>query len=294
MAADSETHFRRVAILGTGLIGGSFGLAVRRLLKGARVVGWDREQVLQQAEVTGAIQEGIVDLDRALAGADLVYLALPVGITLELLPEISRRVGAHALVTDACSTKRTVCRAATRHFQEGSARFLGGHPMAGKEVAGVVHADAELFRGAKYVLIGEQSASSPPDARVSAFVALLELLGARPMWLDAETHDWAVAIVSHLPQLVSVAVAGVVRDETDETGLPLTLAGPGLRDALRLAGSPYDLWRDIGLSNADNIARALDRVAQAIEHLRTRLASRELEDEFAAANELYETLRDLQ
>ena len=166
--------------------------------------------------------------------------------------------------------------------------------MAGKEVAGVAHAHAELFRGAKYVLIGEQSESSSPDTRVSAFVALLELLGARPVWLDAETHDWAVAIVSHLPQLVSVALAGVVRDETDETGLPLTLGGPGLRDALRLAGSPYDLWRDIGLSNADNITRALDRVTQAIEHLRTRLASRELEDEFAAANELYKTLRDLQ
>jgi prephenate dehydrogenase len=249
---------------------------------------------LRQAETAGAIREGIADLDRALAGADLVYLALPVGITLELLPEVSRRAETRALVTDACSTKRTVCRAAARYFQEGSARFLGGHPMAGKEVAGVVHADAELFRGAKYVLIGEQNENSPPDARLSTFVAVLESLGARPVWLDAETHDWAVAIVSHLPQLVSVALAGVIRDETDETGLPVTLAGPGLRDALRLAGSSYEVWRDIGLSNADNIARALDRVAQAIEHLRTRLSSRELEDEFAAANELYKMLRDLQ
>ncbi len=294
MTADADAHFRRVAIVGTGLIGGSFGLAVRRLLKDACVVGWDREHVLRQAERAGAIQEGVVDLNRVLTGADLVYLALPVGSTLELLPEIARRAERHALVSDACSTKRTVCRAAARHFQEGSARFLGGHPMAGKEVAGVAHVDAELFRGAKYALISEQDESSPPDVRVSTFVALLESLGARPVWLDAETHDWAVAIVSHLPQLVSVALAGVVRDEMDETGLPVALAGPGLRDALRLAGSPYELWRDIGLSNTDNIARALDRVAQAIEHIRTRLASRELEAEFAAANELYKTLRDLQ
>jgi prephenate dehydrogenase len=121
-----------------------------------------------------------------------------------------------------------------------------------------------------------------------------ELFGAVPIWLDAETHDWAVAIVSHLPQLVSVALAGVVREETDETGLPVALAGRGLRDLLRLAGSPYPMWRDIALTNTDNMARALDRLAQAIEHLRTRLRSRELEDEFAAANELYKMLRDLQ
>lgn len=294
MAADSEAHFRRVAILGTGLIGGSFGLAVRRVLKGARVIGWDKEHVLREAEATGAIEEGIAHLDRAVAGADMVYVALPVGITLELLPEIARRAEPYVLVSDACSTKRAVCRAAARHFREGSARFLGGHPMTGKEVAGIAHADAELFRGTKYALIGEASENNQSEPRVASFVALLESLGARPIWLDAETHDWAVAIVSHLPQLISVALAGVVHDETDETGLPVTLAGPGLRDALRLAGSPYEVWRDIGLTNTDNIARALDRVAQAIEHVRTRLSSRELEDEFAVANELYKTLRDLQ
>ncbi len=302
MATAAEAHFRRVAILGTGLIGGSFGLAVRRVLKEARVVGWDHEHVLGRAEQAGAIHEGIAEFDRAFAGADLVYVALPVGLTIELLPEIARRAEPHALVTDACSTKKAVCRAAAKHFQESAARFLGGHPMTGKEVAGVAHADAELFRGARYALIGEASENSTSDAgsagtqdaRVAGFVALVESLGAQPRWLDAETHDWAVAIVSHLPQLVSVALAGVVRDEMDETGLPVTLAGPGLRDTLRLAGSSYEIWRDIGLTNTDNIARALDRVAQAIEHLRTRLASRELEDEFTAANELYKLLQDLQ
>jgi prephenate dehydrogenase len=111
------------------------------------------------------------------------------------------------------------------------------------------------------------------------------------VWLDAETHDWAAAIASHLPQLLSVALAGVVRDETDETGLPLALAGQGLRDMVRLAGSPYEVWRDVCLTNTDNIARALDRLAQAVDHVRTRLASRELQDEFAAANELYKMLR---
>ncbi len=290
MTDGPAARFRRLALLGTGLIGGSFGLAVRKHFPDARVIGWDREEVLRQAESRGAVHEGCADLGRAVAGADLIYVALPVGLTLELLPEIARRAESQTLVTDACSTKAALCKAAARHFRSG-AQFLGGHPMAGKEGSGIGAADGELFRGAQYALIGE---ASDADPRVQAFAGVVEAIGARPVWLDAETHDWAVAIVSHLPQLVSLALAGVVREETDETGLPLTLAGRGLHDALRLAGSPYAVWRDITLTNTENIRRALDRVIQAIDHLRMRLASRELEYDFDAANEVYKMLRDLQ
>lgn len=180
-----------------------------------------------------------------------------------------------------------ICRAAKDKFA-GGARFLGGHPMAGKEQPGIDRADAELFRGAPYALI---AAESETDSRVAGFSEVVRTIGARPVWCDAETHDWSVGIVSHLPQLVSVALARVVQDETDETGLPLSLAGPGLKDLLRIAGSPYGLWRDIVLTNKDNISHALDRLTQAIDHLRTRLTSKELEREFQAANELYAALR---
>lgn len=289
-----EALFRRVAVLGAGLIGGSFGLAVRKCLPDIRLTGWDKEAVLRQAEASGALHESSADLSRAVAEADLVYVALPVGLTIEILPELAGRVGPQALVTDACSTKTAVCAAAAKLFtpsNQRAARFLGGHPMAGKEVPGVAHADAELFRGAKYALIG---AADDADSRVRAFAALVARIGGAPVWLDAETHDWAVAIVSHLPQLLSVALAGVIREEIDETGLPVTLAGRGLLDALRLAGSPYSMWCDICLTNTENIARSLDRLGQALDHLRMRLTSRELEDEFAAANELYKILRELQ
>ena len=114
------------------------------------------------------------------------------------------------------------------------------------------------------------------------------------MWLDAAAHDRAVAIVSHLPQLLAVALAGVVRGQTDETGLPVTLAGRGLRDALRLAGSPYSVWRDIILTNSDNLQPALESLIQSLEQLRVSLRSRVLEEEFAAAGELYKILRELQ
>ncbi len=290
-------HFRRVAILGTGLIGGSFALALRKYSPDSIVVGWDRGHVLRQALERGAIHEGFAELSLAMAGADLIYVALPVGQTIELLPEIARLALSEALVTDASSTKRSVCSVAAESFRGWSAQFLGGHPMAGKEVSGIAAADAELFRGSKYALIppsDENAARSAENPRAAKFVAWIEKMGAEPVWLDAEGHDRAAAIVSHLPQLLSVALAGVVRNQTDETGLPVTLAGRGLRDALRLAGSPYSVWRDIILTNSDNLDRVLDLMIQALEQLRGDLRTRALEDEFAAAGELYKILRDLQ
>jgi prephenate dehydrogenase len=160
--------------------------------------------------------------------------------------------------------------------------------MAGKQNSGFGHADAELFRGAPYALIGS---GENLDERATHFKSLLDTIGAQIVWCDAETHDWAVGIVSHLPQLAAIALARVVADETDETGLPLALAGQGLQDTLRLAGSPYGVWRDIVLTNKENVGRSLDRLAQAVEYLRTHLASKDLEREFETANELYKLLR---
>jgi len=289
--------FRRVAIIGTGLIGGSFALAFRKHFPDSIVVGWDKPSVLRHALERSAIHEGIPDLSLAAAGADLIYVALPVGHTIELLPEIARLAGPNALVTDAASTKRSVCAVASDAFHEVSAHFLGGHPMAGKEISGIEAADANLFRGSKYALIRpseKEEANNGREQRVAPFVTVIEKLGAEPVWLDAEAHDRAAAVVSHLPQLLSVALAGVVRDQTDETGLPVTIAGRGLRDALRLAGSPYSVWRDIILTNSDNLERVLDQMIQALEQVRSDLRTRALEEEFTAAGELYKILRDLQ
>jgi len=281
--------FQRIAILGTGLIGCSFGLAVRRALPEARVVGWDSADVLRAAATRGAIEMGISELRDAVANADLIYLALPIGATLELLPAVAKHAAPEALVTDACSVKVAIARATAEHFR-GETRFLGGHPLAGKEAGGIANADADLFRGARYALTAEKNDSDP---RVQRFVELLAAIGAEPVWLDAETHDRAVAFISHLPQLAAVALAGVLRDAADDSGLPLTLACPGARDTLRLAGSPYALWRDICLANRENISAALDRLSQALDQLRTQLSSRELEAEFETANEVYKILRQM-
>jgi prephenate dehydrogenase len=257
------------------------------------VGGWDRADVARAAQATGAFDEVFSgELALALREADLVFLALPIGVTLDLLPEVVRGVPHHTLVTDACSTKARVVQAAEQLFAKQPAPlFLAGHPMAGREVAGIAHADADLFRGAAYALIGE--ATGYRDPRVSAFVKLLEKIGARPIWLGAQQHDYAVGMASHLPQLVAVALASFLYDRLDENGLPITLAGPGLRDSLRLAGSPYSTWRDIVLTNREVLSAALDLLARRMDDLRERLSSRELEADFDAANELYRLLRGL-
>ena len=283
----STVPFRRAAIIGTGLIGGSFALALRKQIPGVFLTGYARPDSLRQARERGVIDEATSSFENAVRGADLVYVALPIGAAIEALPAIAAAAEPHALITDAGSTKSAICSAARNHFR-GGARFLGGHPMAGKEVSGVEPADAELFRNAPYALI---AAESEPDARVKHFVELIRAMGSRPVWSDAETHDWAVGIVSHLPQLLSVALANVVQYETDETGWPLTLAGPGLQDMLRLSGSSYEVWRDVFLTNTENVSRALDRLGQAIDHIRMCLTSKDLESEFQTANELYKLLR---
>jgi prephenate dehydrogenase len=282
----------RIAVLGTGLIGGSFALALRKHATDLRIVGWDRPDVARAARSSAAFDDTFSDLDTALRAADLVYIALPIGVTLDLLPEIARLAPRRALVTDACSTKLRIVEGAAEVFSQPPAPFfLAGHPMAGRELSGIDHADADLFQDAPYALIGEST--GPRDPRVSAFLKLLEKIGARVMWLGAQQHDYAVGLASHLPQLVAVGLASFLYDRLDENGLPITVAGSGLRDSLRLAGSPYATWRDIVLTNRDVLSAALDLLTQRLDDLRERLGSRELEADFDSANELYRLLRGL-
>jgi prephenate dehydrogenase len=315
------THLiNRVSVLGSGLIGGSFALALRKFTEGMHITVWDRPDTAARAKELGAADEIFSgELAPAIQNADLIYVALPISTTLDVLPEIARHAPRHALITDACSTKARIANAAEELFNscEGPL-FLGGHPMAGKEVAGIANADANLFRDTTYAFIGESTravdddavetavstspgARSPSDRhtaevlcsdpRVAALLKIVQKIGARPLWLGAQQHDYAVGMASHLPQLAAVALASFLYDHLDENGLPIALAGPGLRDSLRLAGSPYSTWRDIVLTNREVLSAALDLFARRLDELREKLASRELEGDFDAANELYKLLR---
>ncbi|MEJ2006609.1 MAG: prephenate dehydrogenase/arogenate dehydrogenase family protein [Acidobacteriota bacterium] len=286
----SEPFFRRISIIGLGLIGGSWALALKKLGYAARRVGYDRPEVLERAMQSGAVHEGARDLGEAVRGADLVVLATPVGKILDLLPRLKSSVPSQALVTDVGSTKRLIMQRA-KELLAGGPLFLGGHPLAGKERSGFEHADAALFENACYAIV-PSSAGIMDDKRVKAFVGLVESLGARPYVTDAAGHDLAVAYLSHLPQLLSSGLASMVAEKVERGSLPLELAGSGFRDLTRLAESPYSLWRDICLTNIENIQSALEAMIQKLDNIKTQLSSRELENEFDQARKLREGLRE--
>jgi len=285
----TEPFFKRISIIGLGLIGGSWTLALKKLGHPARRVGYDVPAVLEQAIESGAVHEGAKDAAAAVQDADLVILATPVAKILDLLEQLKSSAPPQALITDVGSTKRLITERA-REWPAGSPLFLGGHPLAGKELSGFQSADAALFQNARYALV-PSSAAVMEDARVKAFVRLVRSLGAEPWVMDAAAHDRAVAYLSHLPQLLSTGLAGLVAEKAGHGNLPLELAGPGFRDLTRLAESPYSMWRDICLTNSENIRAALDAMIQKLDTIKTHLSTRELESEFEQARKLREKLR---
>jgi prephenate dehydrogenase len=283
------SYFHRISIIGLGLVGGSWGLALKSNgFRGVRI-GCDRPEVLKRALTVGAIDEAREDPTDAASEADLVILATSVGGILDLLPRLSRAVSPRALVTDVGSTKRLICQRAHETFGN-EPMFLGGHPLAGKERSGIENAEGRLFQNAVYAL----TPSSPdhlPDERVRAFFELVKGVGARPFVTDPAAHDRAVAHLSHLPQLLSSGLASLIAEQSAEEFFPLELAASGFRDMTRLAESPYGLWRDICLTNIENIQSALESLIQKLESMKVHLSDRELEREFKQAQKLRERLR---
>ena len=286
-----ETNFQRIAIIGLGLMGGSWGLALKARGCTARRVGCDREEILKRAAAMGVADEAAPDVAAAVRGADLVILAAPVGAILDLLGQIKTAVSPRTLVTDVGSTKRLICQRAREVFGD-EPLFLGGHPLAGKERSGLEHADAGLLENAPYALT-LLSPDHLSDERVKAFSCLVESVGARPFVTEASVHDRAVAYLSHLPQLLSSGLASMIAEQGAEDFLPLELAGSGFRDVTRLAESPYALWRDICLTNIENIQAALESLIEKLEAMKLHLSDRELERDFRQALKLRERLRAL-
>ncbi len=281
-----------MAIVGLGLLGGSLGLALKKAGFAGRIVGSARRaETRAQALALGAVDEAHAEPIEAVHGADLVILATPVAAILDNLPRLQPHLPPRALVTDVGSTKRRICEHAAKLYDQRP-MFLGGHPMAGKERSGLENADARLFEGARYVLTPLKPEHSG-DLRVQAFRALIASIGARAITSDPASHDVAVAYLSHLPQLLSSGLAGLVEEKNAAGGLSLELAATGFRDVTRLADSPYSVWRDICLTNTENIQMALDALIQKMEFIKLHLGDRELEREFLAAHSLRDKLREL-
>lgn len=282
-------EFSRITIAGCGLIGGSWALALKRRGFAGRIVVCDRAEVARRALEMGAADEAEPDPAAAVRGADLVILASPVGAILEQLPIVRSAATPNALVTDTGSTKRAILNRAREVFSEG-ALFLGGHPLAGKERSGIENADPDLFEKSRYVLTALRP-DDLDDPRAQTFQALLRSVGAQPVVIGAEEHDRAVAVLSHLPQLLSTALAAVAGEE--HPAPPLELAARGFRDMTRLADSPYAIWRDVGMTNADNLRAALDALIRKLEGMKEHLDDERLAAEFDQAHQLRDRWRKL-
>ena len=275
-----------IVVVGVGLIGGSLGLALRERHI-APVVGVGRADDLAKAERRGAIDRGTTDLLAALAGAETVVLATPIGQILADLDRLASLVGPGIVVTDVGSTKAEIVRAGDSRFPGGN--FVGGHPLAGSERSGVEAARADLFTDATWVLT--PTAQTRPDA-LEKVRSLAQRVGARVITLDPEAHDRAVAVTSHLPHFLAYALAalGGIR-ATDEPHL-WDLAAGSWAGATRVAASPPALWREIALTNRAALLDALREFGDELSHLTVALETADGDALEAAFNRGYQAKRD--
>ena len=275
---------RQITIIGTGMIGGSLALALKKRGWKGRIVGCDREAVLRKARRRGAIDAGTSDQQKAIAGSQVVVLATPIFGILDFLERVGPTVPPETLITDVGSTKREIVARARAVFGKDAARrFLPGHPMAGKERGGFDDADAELFQGAAWMvtpLPGQKIGSG----RAGEFLKLVKRAGARVVEIEAERHDLLMAWISHLPQMMAIALGASLVDEFGDARDLRTASGRQVREMTRTAASAYGVWRDIVWTNADNLDAALQRLEQRLGHLRENLKSPALRQEFARAN----------
>ena len=277
---------RQITIIGTGLIGGSLALALRKKKFAGRIVGCDREGTLERARRLGVIDDGTVNPGDAMRGSQVVVLATPVLAICDLIDRIGPVLPAKALLTDVGSTKTAVVERALKVFGKSAGkRFLAGHPMAGKEMSGVDFADADLFHNAMWFLspLPEQNLN---EGLFAEFAGWIDAIGARIAMLPAEEHDRLCAWISHLPQMMSTALAAALVEEFGAEAPLLSAGGRALREMTRISASPYSMWRDVAISNRKNLEKALWKVEQRLAHIRENLATRQLADEFEQAHQL--------
>ena len=261
------------------------GLGLKRAGYSGNVVGVSRPETIEQALELGVIDAGwsYDEMERALLGVDLIFICTPIQRILELVEEVARFADPGTLITDVGSTKRSIMTRAASCLRR-DLYFIGGHPMAGSEKAGVSAADPFLFQNAIYILT---VASKVPHEYFTAFVELLEQVGARVLELSAETHDLVVGAISHLPQIMATSLVEMVGEMNEEDGYFLPLAAGGFRDMTRIASSSYaPMWRDICRTNADQIRKMIDRYITVLKDIRARIEEESLQRDFAYARKI--------
>jgi prephenate dehydrogenase len=256
--------YRKLAVIGCGLMGGSFALALRRAGLVEHIAGYSRSpSTTERARRLGVIDEIATSAQGAAGGADLVLISVPVAATASTLKSIRDLVSEAVLVMDVGSTKRDVVDAARRALRERIGSFVPAHPIAGKESAGVRNADAALYEGRQVILTPLRQTS---PTHLQQAIEVWTAVGAQVLQMTAEEHDTAFAAVSHLPHLLAFAYFGAVLNQAGGRGL-LSLAGPGFRDFTRIAASDPAIWRDILFANREEVLRQSQHFRHALDAL---------------------------
>jgi prephenate dehydrogenase len=237
----------------------------------------------------GAIDGGSPNPGDAVHGSQVVVLATPVLAICDLIERVGPALPAKALLTDVGSTKGAVVERAAKVFGKNAGkRFLAGHPMAGKELSGVDYADADLFQKAVWFLTpmtGQNlSGQHLNEGLFAEFLGWIDSIGARIAVLPAEDHDRLCGWISHVPQMISTALAAALVEEFGDEAPLLPAGGRALQEMTRISASPYSMWRDIAISNKKNLEAALWKIEQRLAHIRENLATRELAAEFEQAH----------
>ncbi|HNW61098.1 MAG TPA: prephenate dehydrogenase [bacterium] len=271
---DENPSFKRVVIIGVGLIGGSLALALKRKGFKGLLIGVDRPEVLEVARQRQAIDESYSpeEIAAALDGADLVFLCTPISGILGHLRTIGPYIQPGTLITDVGSTKRKIVETAAIHLPS-QCDFIGGHPMAGSEFKGIEAADAFLFENTTWVLT---PAKPMQEERRKAIGDLVEMTGALVLLISPHLHDEIAAAVSHLPQMAAIALMSLAARRQSESSHFLKMAAGGFRDMTRIASSPFGIWEDILATNDDMIVTYIDAFIEELKHVRAALEHNEM------------------
>lgn len=290
MEEECDFSFNKITIIGVGLIGGSFGFALKEKKPNFKIVGIDKKEIIEKAIARGAIDEGTVNLKEGIKEADIVIIATPVKTIINILTQINPFLKRGCLVTDTGSTKGQIVERADKVLSK-DIFFIGGHPMAGSEEYGIESANPHLFQDRTYILTPTKKSNL---IAIEKIFSLIKMIGANRLILNPLEHDRIVGAVSHLPQIIAVSLINMVSEliQKENNNNYFKAVGEGFKDMTRIASSPYKVWEDICYTNKEIILEMIQEFRNYLGVIEDKLKNdpSSLKEEFQKASKLRENI----
>ncbi|MEA1940185.1 MAG: prephenate dehydrogenase/arogenate dehydrogenase family protein [Candidatus Caldatribacteriota bacterium] len=281
---NKEGGFKKITIIGVGLIGGSLGMAIKAGCMNSRIVGVDKLKIIEKAIALSVIDQGTDNLLEGIQNADLIIISTPIGTILKLLAEIAPHLKEKCLVTDTGSTKTEIMKEANR-ILPSYVDFIGGHPMAGSEKFGIDAASIQLFKNKPYILIPRNKLN---QKALEKMYGIVNMIGAYPLKLDAREHDRIAAAVSHLPQLIAISLVDLSGSlaEKENNENYFKASGSAFDDMTRIASSSFEIWKDIYATNNEIVIEMIGKFKKHLDKIEDKLKNNpdDLEKDFIHAN----------